>query len=481
MYKDLEKKNYFNLIGNQKKILFSKYSNFFTHCISSLYINRSTLDYKNNYHYKNFFVLFNFLLFLKKFFLFFSEFLSNKSIIYKQVKNSDKNKNIFIISNVINKNINKDIYFGNLDEIINKKKYFNCIKIFKNFSIFDELTLWKNLTNKNNKIILPKTSSFINEIYFTYLSFKEYLRLKSLIILKKIKIDSSYANLISFRNVLTILPTLRLCHEITKLILAHTPKIIIFTFEGHAWERALIKTIKDIDKNIIVVAYQFSAITKLHHSILSNFKKNYSPDIIANSGESTKNIFKRIFKNKTQCKVLGSSKYTDIKINIKNNIQILICPENLPNQLNSMLTLSIQLSTFYKNIKFRFRFHPAVDLNTRLNYLKKIKRIPSNLIISSDFLKRDLIRCSHIIYRGTATAIESLNYGVIPIYLNTFNKELDENPLFFNKKLFFTLNNVSDLDNIIKCKRDLSIHSASASVYFSKFKLNFFKSIINNK
>lgn len=476
MFKDLKKSDYLKLIKNQKKILFSDYSNFFTHCISSLYTNRSTFDFKKNYNHSYLSFILNFVLFFKQSLIFVFKLISNRSIIYKQVKNLNNKKNIFIISNVINKNIDTDIYFGNLEQKI-KKKDFNCIKIFKNFSFFDELTLWKNLSNKNNKIILPRNSNFITEVYFIYLSLKEYVRLKFLITIKKIKIDSTHTNLISLRNVLTILPTLRLCHEIKKLILAHSPKIIIFTFEGHSWERALIKTIKDIDKNIKVVGYQFSAITQLHYSILSNFKKNYSPDIIANSGESTKNIFKKIYKNKTQCKVLGSSKYKDIKTNVKMNTQILICPENLPNQLTSMLSLAIQLSTMYKKIKFRFRFHPGVSLNIRLNYLKQLKKIPSNLIISSDSLHKDLIRCTHIIYRGTATVIESLNYGVTPIYLNTFNKELDENPLFFNKRLFFTLNNVSDLDYIIKRKKNLTLYSNAASKYFSKFKLNFFNLI----
>ncbi len=184
MFKDLKKSDYLKLIKNQKKILFSDYSNFFTHCISSLYTNRSTFDFKKNYNHSYLSFILNFVLFFKQSLIFVFKLISNRSIIYKQVKNLNNKKNIFIISNVINKNIDTDIYFGNLEQKI-KKKDFNCIKIFKNFSFFDELTLWKNLSNKNNKIILPRNSNFITEVYFIYLSLKEYVRLKFLITIKK--------------------------------------------------------------------------------------------------------------------------------------------------------------------------------------------------------------------------------------------------------------------------------------------------------
>ena len=113
-------------------------------------------------------------------------------------------------------------------------------------------------------------TNFINEIYFLFIFLSQYLRLKFLISIDKIKVDLNYRYLISFRNLLSILPTLRLCYEIKKIISIYSPKIILFTFEGHAWERALIKTIRDIDENIFIVAYQFSPITKFHYSILKN-------------------------------------------------------------------------------------------------------------------------------------------------------------------------------------------------------------------
>lgn len=481
MYKFLKKKNFLNLVKNQKKILFSNYSNFYTYCIATLYINRSTFDCKNESKYKKFFFINNFLFILKGIFILFLRLLLNNSRIYKKVKNLDTKKNILIISNVINENINKDLYFGNLTELINKKNYFNCIKIFKNLSDVDESILWKNLTKKNNTIILPKITNFINEIYFLFIFLSQYLRLKFLISIDKIKVDLNYRYLISFRNLLSILPTLRLCYEIKKIISIYSPKIILFTFEGHAWERALIKTIRDIDENIFIVAYQFSPITKFHYSIFYDYNKIYLPNLIANSGNITNHIFKKIYKNKIQCKILGSSKYRNVIIKQKKDIQILICPENLPHQLNEMLSISIKLSNYYKNIKFRFRFHPTIDAYSKFNYLKKIKDIESNLIISTDSLNNELIRCSHIIYRSTAVSIEALSYGVLPIYLNTFNRGIDENPLFFNQKLFFTLNKISDLNNIIKCKRNLSVYPTYAKKYFSKFKLNFFNSIIKSE
>ena len=81
---------------------------------------------------------------------------------------------------------------------------------------------------------------------------------------------------------------LRLKYQIQELIKIINPKLIIIPFEGHAWERVIIKSIKDINPNIKIAAYQFSITTKFQHSIFRPLKKDYNPDIIFTTGTITK-------------------------------------------------------------------------------------------------------------------------------------------------------------------------------------------------
>ena len=98
-------------------------------------------------------------------------------------------------------------------------------------------------------------------------------------------------SLLSFR---TIVSNLRLSYQIKSLVKILKPKLILITFEGHAWERVLIKTIKGMRLNIKLGAYQFTSTTKYQHSIFRKLKKEYNPDLVLTSGEITK---KNLSKN----------------------------------------------------------------------------------------------------------------------------------------------------------------------------------------
>lgn len=466
------KKNYFKLIKNTENILFSKFSNFYTHCLASLYIHRGSLETKKKNSIN---LIKNFFFFIKRVSIFSYKIIFINSKIYKNINISKNKKNCFILTNAITSNLNKDFYFGNIDKYLEQKKI-SCIKIFKNFTNEKESIVWKNTEIKKNKIILPKSINLKKEIIFLYLAIKEYIRIKFLIINKKIKIDKEFYYLVSLNNFFSIIPTLRICYQMMNLIKLYSPKFVIITFEGHAWERALINSIKNYDKKIIIIAYQFSVLTKSHHSIFCNFNKAYTPHVIANSGKITKKLFKEKFINKHKVKniVLGSCKYNKFYYRLKKNkLRILICPENLPNQILSMLNLAINLSLYYKKINFIFRFHPGLDQITIRNYLKQINKKPKNFSVSSNSLSVDLKNSSHILYKSTATVLEALNYNVIPIFFNQNKHDINENPLFFNKNIYYILNNVEDLQKIIKTPNKIKINKNISKNYFSQFNLDF--------
>ena len=94
--------------------------------------------------------------------------------------------------------------------------------------------------------------------------------------------SSNFLSLISFKSIIS---NLRLSYQINLLASITKSKMVLITFEGHAWERVLIKTLKNTNPTIKIGAYQFSSITKYQHSIFRKLKKNYNPDIIFVSGK----------------------------------------------------------------------------------------------------------------------------------------------------------------------------------------------------
>ena len=84
------------------------------------------------------------------------------------------------------------------------------------------------------------------------------------------------------------------------------------------------------------------------------------------------------------------------------------------------------LNLAFNNEKFNFfwRVHPVIKIE---NILKKMNinklSLPKNIVISQEKnLERDFENCKFVIYRGSAAAIEALNYGLIPMYLKIRNE-----------------------------------------------------------
>ena len=388
-----------------------------------------------------------------------------------------------IISSIIHEdNIEglKDFYYGNLQNNLQEKYGLKTLTAYRNFSKLSNKVIYKKLKNKECNVILSKRISIINEISLIFQTLKEYLIFK---IFRKTNID------INFINFFTIPPNLRISIQILKLVKNYKPKIIIFTFEGHAWERVLIKKIKSNINNVILAAYQFSVISNNQHSIFRSLQNNYNPDIIFTSGELTKKLFEvKMTYTNTKLYVLGSNKHNNSikKYNIDNNKYcFLITPEAYEEENKILLKFAISCAHLFKNIKFIFRFHPSMTNHKSLINevgLEKIN-LNRNFIFSNSNLKKDFDRATHIIYRGSATVFEACSRGIFPVYYN-YNNETNINPLyqFYDKEL--AVNIPEDLEKYF-LKKYVSLYRNHflklTNKYFSPMKENIIYSILNNK
>lgn len=246
--------------------------------------------------------------FFFKIFNFFINFFKEKKN-YIISKNLKKKCDVLIISNLINKKFieNKDdFYFGNLEKILNSSGLKTLIAL-RNFTEIRSDEFKKKIDNK--KIIFTHRTDFFFEIKLIFKIIAEFFNVKKISNKHFKNKNFNIKHLISLR---TIAYNLRFGNQVRNLLMNVKPKILIIPFEGHAWERIVIKSSKEVHNNIKVAAYQFSSITKYQHSLFRPLKKEYNPDIIFTSGKITK----KIFKNKYDClvKILGSKKYLENKI-----------------------------------------------------------------------------------------------------------------------------------------------------------------------
>ena len=320
------------------KFLLSKNSNFVSHAISKVHDTYST---KYNREKINILNVSNFI----------SSYLDSGSKIPKKIDKVE----ILIISNIISlENLKKDLYFGDLEKLLNKKKI-KTIKVFRNFTPKKSLELSKLI--KNDSIIFSNRSNYFSEIKFLYLTFKEIL---IFLFLKKYKYIKKHINLKDF---FTIISNLRLVNQIEEAIKITKPKIIIFTYEGHAWERLLINLCKIKYKELITIAYQFSTIKNNQIGLFRQLQNNYNPDYVATSGQITlTQIKKRI--NFTKIFKLGSANFIKKKIkSIKEN-DLLVALDSEPNELSRMVNFCINFAQKNSDFNIILRLHPIFRNNS---------------------------------------------------------------------------------------------------------------------
>ena len=438
--------------------LLSKESNFISYAISKIH---STYSRKHNHQKLNLRYLFNLLSF----------YTDKKNFIYKD---KDKVKtDILIISNIISKdNFAKDIYFGNLDKLLNVNNIKN-IKVLRNFTYKKSSEISHLL--KKKQILLSKRVDYVKELKFLLLTFREYLIFIFLNKYNKIK------NFISLRDFISIPGNLRLINQIDKVLTISKPKIIIFTYEGHAWERLLIKLCKKKYKNLITIGYQFSTIKKDQIGIFRKLKDNYNPDFLATSGEITKNqMLKEI--NFSELFKLGSANFTKRKTKLIKSIDLLVALDSEENELIKMVKFCVNFSKYNEKFKIVLRYHPIYRNNPKIinRIFSEVNKV-ANIKVSNNSLDEDLTKSKYLLFTDSAIGITCLKYKVTPLF---FQNKLSKN-IFDNKfpKKYIISNNIN-LKLILKNKSDNNLKkyfNNYQNKYFEKFNLYNIKKILGKK
>jgi hypothetical protein len=475
--KIVEQTNFFfnYLINNKINIV--KYCDFF------YVLNAHPLNLKKYFFFKN-----------KKYnFIFFFIVLieSIKNIIYIFYRFLDKNYfysinnkkvDVVFFSHLINSshlNNNKDFYFGKLPKLLNK----SSITVLNNQTELSHSQLIKNNNNKKNIIVLSKYVGFKNELIILRSVFSNTIKL-----LAQKKNFKSKQKIIIFKNlILNILnqstfKNIRFSMQVIKILQIYSPKKILFTFEGHCYEKIIIDTVKSYNKSIECIAYQHSIIFPNQPSLLRPNDISLQPDKILTSGLKGKNILKSIY-NKSKIYVIGNHRHKKKKIdfNKKKNICLLI-PDGTTDETKKMLEL-VPKKKFLKNcnIEFLVRLHPGMS-----NFFLNNDNL--NLKFSKNSLSQDLENCSWAVYRGSAAIVHCLGHGIRPIYYYYNKKDLSIDPLHDLRKFKKKICNFKELNKLIKFDinknfpyndKDFILDcSASSNFYFSEMKYSFAKRII---
>lgn len=381
------------------------------------------------------------------------------------------NKDVLVISNLLNQShLNKknDFYFGDIHLFFKKNKISNLF-ILRNFTKINS-NLLNDYRNNKNRYILPSTTDFHYEIFLIISFLKNYIweKIKLFFYFKKEKIN--FIKFLNFTSLKTSIYNHRLAYQIAILTKKIKPKIIFFTFEGHAWERLLINKIRNkISPDIILIGYQFSSLTETSYSIFKRRKFDFMPNYILTSGSISKKLFLQ-YKTLNKKRIIQIGSIKNNKFNFKTKYKkknILVLPEGFESETDLMIKFVISISEHNKDYKFILRTHPLVE---KKNIKTKIKNYKNIFLSENKNLKDDIKNTSYVFYRGTGAVFECIFNNLHPIYLDN-NDGIVVDPLFFiNSRSILRIDkNKINLDKYLKNRNNNSKKAFQlANKFYSK-------------
>jgi hypothetical protein len=359
---------------------------------------------------------------------------------------------VFVSHLLNNKNIcdKDDLYFGSIPEELSSLGYSVLVVLINHDKSIENNFLKNNNKNNLTKIVIPNLLTINEEIAIIKKTniqsnkFSKMIDKVDAILEKKIlKIASLEVKQEATKK------GIRVAIFIKKLLEKNNVRLIITTYEGHAWERLVYAASRSINKNIKCVGYQHAGMFQFQHAAKRSLGKSYDPDVILASGKIGLSQLKSLEGLKAvSFDVLGSPRLLK---NVERTINstCLVMPEGILSECEILFEFSLKCAYLFPEVKFIWRLHPGIK-NKSLSKLKmKLQNIPSNIIISNENFEKDLAVCNWALYRGTTAIVAAAANNIIPIYVRR-PSELTIDPLHEISKFRPSIEFPQDILRILK-------------------------------
>lgn len=349
---------------------------------------------------------------------------------------------VLLVSHLINEQQagnEEDFYYGTLPNQLIAEGLTVATALINYTDCTEEELANQWASTEYHRFILSRSLGFLNDYVIFCRLIKEAFKINSL---RKREANNThrYACRLAAIEALSggSMSALRIGYQIAELSSKIKPKILITTFEGHAWERVAFSCARKARPNIKCIGYQHAALSRLQHSMTRTISKEFDPDCILAAGSVSARQLKSRCQPSIPVKILGSSRNSvlaDADSNslktesVRKKVSILVMPEGLISECEILLGFSLECAKLMPDVTFVWRLHPLITFNILRKRINHFDSIPSNIILSQEMLHSDISRCEWALYRGSTAIIPAVVNGLRPIYLQ-LPDELTIDPLY---------------------------------------------------
>lgn len=366
---------------------------------------------------------------------------------------------VIFVSHLLNaESVNEeDFYFGSLPNEFSSL----VVKInhTKNFSI----------SKFENVLILPRFLSLNKELFLSMHALREFFRL----IFFSLRFSGN-KRVIYLRTAFEMLSpdtlmNLRIYKLLVEVFKETKPKMVITTYEGHAWERMIFAATKAFRKPTIEsIGYQHAALFRLQHAIYRSLGKNFDPTYVLCAGGVGLNQMQRYANLQSKIAgVMGSPRAISpgqVK-SIGCNKKILVIPEGILEECIDLFSFSVMCAKLDPSITYIWRLHPLMSFQKIFFASSSLVDHPENIEISSNSFEADILDATFVLYRGSTAVVTAVASGLVPIYLKESNG-FSVNPLFEVIEKCIEISTPQELIESVSCAQsDQSLMEYCAQFY----------------
>ena len=237
--------------------------------------------------------------------------------------------------------------------------------------------------------------------------------------------------------------TLRMSVQVSRLVATIEPKLMIVTYEGHAWERAVFSAAREASAGLQCVGYQHAAIFRLQHGALRKLGHAFDPDLILTAGSVSKAQIESSMKvHGIPVRVLGSNRtFVGSRGGQTKGLGIdgvdttpagnacLVLPEGIVSECLVLFDFSLKCAALMPDMQFIWRLHPLMQFESLTGKNPVFKKLPGNVTLSTAAMEADIARAGYALYRGSTAIVKAVCANVRPIYF-ALPDEMTIDPLY---------------------------------------------------
>jgi hypothetical protein len=228
---------------------------------------------------------------------------------------------------------------------------------------------------------------------------------------------------------------MRIGMQIARLVQKLNPRAVVITYEGHAWERVAIDSVRAAAPGVRCVAYQHALLSRLSHAPTRSLGPRHDPDVILTGGDVSRRRLERSPSlDHVPVDIVGSNRGfafdPDLLAGAGDRPRVcLVLPEGYRSEVLRLFLFSLDVAFSRPDVEFVWRLHPMTPLEDLAKWSSRFRKLPDNISISRSSLVADAARSRWALYRGSTAIVQAVGAGALPVYLSVPG-EMTIDPLF---------------------------------------------------